>query len=178
MGDCIMDFRKAVGRRPLLQCGASVIVEKSAGEVLLEQRTDNGCRGYPGGTVELDEPAEDAAKRELYGETGLTALSLELFGVLSGAGTHHVCPNGDEASNADIVYICRRYTGRLAPQESEVSRLCFVDPENFPENISPSAAAGLKAYAGWRMGKRANSKGASLAGPGPAHKYMEAQGKA
>ena len=72
----IMDLRKIVGHRTLLQVGASVIVEDAQGRVLLQKRTDNHCWGYPGGSTELDERVEDAAARELLEETGLTANGL------------------------------------------------------------------------------------------------------
>lgn len=59
MSDYIMDLRKIVGHRPLLQVGASVIVEDEKGRILLQKRSDNHCWGYAGGSVELDETAED-----------------------------------------------------------------------------------------------------------------------
>ena len=55
MSDYIMDLRKIVGHRPLLQVGASVIVEDEAGRILLQKRSDNNCWGYASGSVELDE---------------------------------------------------------------------------------------------------------------------------
>ena len=73
MSNYILDLRKLVGHRPLLQVGASVIVEDAEGRILLQLRSDNLCWGYAGGSVELDEVVEDAAKRELLEETGLTA---------------------------------------------------------------------------------------------------------
>ena len=91
--------------------------------------------GYAGGSVELDEPVEDAAKRELFEETGLIAMELELFGVFSGKDTHYIYPNGDEVSNIDIVYICRKYTGSLICQEGEVDKLKFFKPNELPDNI-------------------------------------------
>lgn len=59
MSDYIMDLRKIVGHRPLLQVGASVIVEDEKGRILLQKRSDNHCWGYAGGSVELDETTED-----------------------------------------------------------------------------------------------------------------------
>lgn len=59
MSDYIMDLRKIVGHRPLLQVGGSVIVEDEKGRILLQKRSDNHCWGYAGGSVELDETAED-----------------------------------------------------------------------------------------------------------------------
>lgn len=135
MSSYIMDLRKIVGHRPLLQVGASVIVVDEENRVLLQLRSDNHCWGYAGGSVELDEPVEEAAKRELFEETGLIAQELELFGVFSGKDTHYVYPNGDEVSNIDIVYICRKYTGTLICQEGEVDKLKFFNPNELPDNI-------------------------------------------
>ena len=61
MSNYILDLRKIVGHRPLLQVGASVIVVNNRDEILLQLRTDNHCWGYCGGSVELDEKVEDAA---------------------------------------------------------------------------------------------------------------------
>lgn len=137
MSEYIMDLRKIVGHRPLLQVGASVIVENQLGEVLLQKRADNHCWGYSGGSVELDEVVEDAARRELFEETGLIAGKMELFGVFSGPDTHYIYPNGDEVSNVDIVFLCRDYSGNLICQEGEVEELRFYPSDALPENLSP-----------------------------------------
>ena len=42
MSDYIKTIRKKVGHDPVLQCGASVIVVNERGELLLQQRSDNG----------------------------------------------------------------------------------------------------------------------------------------
>ena len=136
MSEYILDLRKIVGHRPLLQVGASVIVENDQGKILLQKRADNHCWGYAGGSVELDESVEDAAKRELFEETGLIARELSLFGVFSGAEMHYVYPNGDEVSNVDIVYLCRDYAGTLRKQDCEVEQLGFFPADALPENIS------------------------------------------
>ena len=138
MSDYIMDLRKIVGHRPLLQVGASVIVVDSSDRVLLQFRSDHRCWGYSGGSVELDEVVEDAAKRELFEETGLIAGKLELFGVFSGPDTHNIYPNGDEVSNVDIVYICREYSGTLKCQIGEVEDLRFFALSEIPEHIFPA----------------------------------------
>ena len=133
----ILDLRKYVGHRPLIQVGASVIVEDSQGRILLQLRADNHCWGTCGGSIEPDERVEDAARRELFEETGLTAETLELFGVFSGPELHYVYPNGDEVSNIDIVFLCRSFTGELKPQAEEVEKLRFFSIEEIPENLSP-----------------------------------------
>ncbi len=143
MANYIMDLRKVVGHRPLLQVGASVIVEDSKGRILLQKRRDNHCWGYAGGSVELDEVVEEAAKRELFEETGLIAHTIELFGIFSGSDTHYTYPNGDEVSNVDIVFICKDYTGQLMMQESEVEDLDFFSFDSLPSEIFPPTARAL-----------------------------------
>ena len=142
----IQEMRKYVGRRAVIQCGASVIVENPSGEMLLQLRKDNGCWGYAGGSVEIDERVEDAAARELLEETGLTARKLELLGVFSGKGMHYIYPNGDEVSNIDIVYVCREYGGTLRANESEVTALKFFAPNQIPANITPPNRIAIDAY--------------------------------
>lgn len=146
----IMDLRKEVGHRPLLLVGASVIVEDEAGRILLERRSDNHCWGYAGGGVELDEDVEDAAKRELFEETGIIAEELELFGVFSGKDTHFIYPNGDEVSIIDIVYICKKFSGELKCQEDETEALGFFSIDELPENISPPIR---RAFEKWKQTK-------------------------
>ena len=151
MSNYIMDLRAVVGYRPLLQVGASVIVTDAQDRVLLQLRTDNHCWGYAGGSVELDEEVESAARRELQEETGLIAGELRLFGVFSGKDTHYIYPNGDEVSNVDIVYVCRNWTGTLKCQEGEVDALKFFDLRDIPENLSPPIRKPLMAWVRSRL---------------------------
>ena len=150
MSDYIMDLRKLVGHRPLLQVGASVIAEDAAGRVFLQRRTDNHMWGYAGGSVELDEVVEEAAARELYEETGLTADELQLFGLFSGPDTHYVYPNGDEVSNVDAVYVCRRFHGEAVAQPDEVEAMAWFLPDALPEKLSPPIRKPLLTWAAER----------------------------
>ena len=84
MSNYIKSLRQHLGHTPLLQVGASVIVINKAGQMLMQQRTDCGSWGYAGGSVELGESVEQTAERELFEETGLKALKLELLGIYSG----------------------------------------------------------------------------------------------
>lgn len=153
MSGYIMDLRKIVGHRPLLQVGAGIIVEDPQGRVLLQLRADNHCWGYCGGSMELDEQAEDTAKRELFEETGLIAEKLELFGVFSGPEYHYIYPNGDEVSNVDIVFLCRSYSGTLKCQEEEVEDLQFFAADALPENLSPPIRKPLMQWAKQKLGQ-------------------------
>ena len=137
MSDYIMDLRRIVGKRPLLQCAASVIIINEEGELLLGKRTDNQKWGYAGGSMNLGESVEDCARRELLEEMNLIADELEFFMINSGEETHYIYPNGDEVYNVEIVYLCRKYHGDMRPQESELSELRFFSPEQLPEVSEP-----------------------------------------
>ena len=126
-------------------CGASVIIYKDR-KILLQQRSDNKCWGYHGGHVELGEIVEEAARRELLEETGLTALSLELFGVFSGPELHYVYPDGNEIHIIDVVYLCNNFSGTLKHQESEVLELKWFAIAKIPENLSPPIKPALQKF--------------------------------
>lgn len=93
--------------------------------------------GYHGGQVELGEIVEEAAKREVLEETGLTVHSLKLFGVYSGPDLYHVYPDGNEAYIIDIVYSSDDFSGVIKRQESEVNDLRWFSMAELPENLSP-----------------------------------------
>ena len=151
MSEYILDLRKLVGHRPLLQLGASVLLEDERGRLLLQRRADCHLWGYHGGSVELDEVVEEAARRELWEETGLRAEKMELFGIFSGPELHFTYPNGDEVSNVDHVFLCTSYSGTLRPQLDEVEELRFFAWDELPEDTVSMNRPALRA---WRESKR------------------------
>ena len=97
--------------------------------------------------MEIDEPAEDCARRELLEEMGLTAQVLEFFCVNSGPEAHHIYPNGDEVSNFEIVYLCRDYVGEPQNTDGEMEELRFFAPEDIDlDMISPPIRPVLRRY--------------------------------
>ncbi|MBR6954821.1 MAG: NUDIX domain-containing protein [Clostridia bacterium] len=143
----IMELRKLVGHRTLIQCAASIICVDEQGRLLLGRRTDNHLWGYAGGSVEIDEPVEDCARREFKEETGLTAEELTFFCVNSGPETHYVYPNGDEVSNVEIIYLCRHFHGEVRPQASEIEELRWFSPDEISlDLISPPIRPVFKKY--------------------------------
>lgn len=65
------DLTQARGPRPSV---SAVIMERK--RILLQQRSDGGQWGLPGGSVELGERVTDALIREVKEETGLPATLL------------------------------------------------------------------------------------------------------
>jgi len=133
----ISDIRKKVSHMPLVIAFSVMLLQGKDGRFLLEERSDDGYWDFPGGSIEFNESAEDAAQRELYEETHLRAKSCTLFGVYSGPLTYYRYANGDVVSGVDVVYLCQEYEGEISPQEEEVKRLAWFDLSSFPDKMSP-----------------------------------------
>lgn len=141
------EMRRLVGHRTIIQCAASVIVIDGQGRLLLGKRSDDHTWGYSGGSVEIDERAEDCARRELLEEMGLATEELEFFCVNSGPEAHHIYPNGDEVSNFEIVYLCRKYAGEPRTTDGEMEELRFFAPEEIDlDMICPPIRPVLRRY--------------------------------
>ncbi|MCQ6267521.1 NUDIX hydrolase [Fictibacillus sp. WQ 8-8] len=129
----IMDLRKLIGSRPIVMTGACVLLLNAEGQLLLQHRKDNGLWGLPGGSLEPGETLEDAAKRELFEETGYSACSLELLHVFSGEEFYYQYPHGDEVYNVVAAYICTDYEGSTVIDGIEVQDVRFFDLNHLPE---------------------------------------------
>lgn len=147
----IMDLRACVGHRPLIQVGASVFIEDEQGRVLLQLRTDNRQWSFSAaGSMEPGEAPEETARRELLEETGLTAHTLELYGVYAGPEEHYFYPNGDEVYNVEFAYTCRDWSGTLVCQAGEVEDLRFFALDRLPDGLSQQAARRLEEWRRYR----------------------------
>lgn len=134
----ILDLRKieGIGHRPLMMVACAVFLFDRNEHVLLQKRADDHTWCVPGGSMELGETPEAAARREFLEETGLTLGDLKLISVLSGEDSHFTYPNGDEVYAVDINYVCYDYTGGLEKQEDEVLELKFFDTCDLPDTLN------------------------------------------
>ena len=148
----IMDLRAYVGHRPLIQVGSSVFLEDKQGRVLLQLRSDNRQWSFSAaGSMEPGEAPEETARRELLEETGLTAHTLELYGVYAGPEEHYFYPNGDEVYNVEFAYACRDWSGTPRCQEGEVEDLQFFALDGLPGGLSGQASRRLSDWARHRQ---------------------------
>lgn len=124
---------------PLLQDGASLILLDSDGNILVQQRMDNGKYGFSGGCQELGEELTDVAIRECYEETGLLLDKDKIIDIceVSGLSRSNTYPNGDVVVNNTALHIgyvvdC---TGSLCKdyESKEVSFRSLSFLENLPD---------------------------------------------
>ena len=136
MGDYIGDLRKFIGTRPIIMCGANVILINSQNEILLHHRTDRDWWGLPGGAMELGESLEETARREVFEEVGLECGDLKLFNVYSGVKQYYKYPDGNEVYNVTATYLCNNYTGKISVDSGEGRDARFFPLERIPSNLS------------------------------------------
>ncbi len=117
--------------------GVAAVISNGAGKILLQQRSDNGLWGLPGGSVEIGESVRDAIVREVREETGLTVEVLRLIGVYSDPRFQIVrYPDGNVVHYISTLFACRILAGTLQTCD-ETLDLRFFDPDHLPENLLP-----------------------------------------
>ncbi|MDL2345147.1 NUDIX domain-containing protein [Deinococcus sp. MIMF12] len=111
--------------------GAGVAVLQ-AGEVLLVRRGDNGHWDVPGGGAQVGEAPEQAARRELHEETGLTVGNLRPLGVFP---HRHTYPDGNVVDWETHVYVAD-FAGGEAQAGDDASELRWWPLERLPGEVS------------------------------------------
>lgn len=71
-------LRKLDDEQSIIFVGVGIILRDSNGKILIGKRTDNKTWSLPGGSLEIGETLEDAAKRETFEETGIKINKLKL----------------------------------------------------------------------------------------------------
>ena len=150
MNDYVKSMRKYIGHERLLLVGSGVLVYKN-GRILLQKRNDNGLWADHGGCVEIGETLEEAAKRELFEETGLIAKRLEFFNVYSGKEMMYTYPNGDKVYLIVTLWICEEFEGEMKPDTDEVSELKWFDIKKIPKEIPKTLKRPFKDFVKYIM---------------------------
>jgi 8-oxo-dGTP pyrophosphatase MutT (NUDIX family) len=147
-------LRALVGPRPLLCPCVRIVLERADGAVLLHARADfTGMWGWPGGHIEIGESAEQAARREVLEETGLSAEVLQAFGHASNPAVEVVTlPNGDVCHYQAVLFHCRAFQGELRADPIETPTLRWFDPASEPPPMMPHVRATWDAYRRHRAG--------------------------
>jgi 8-oxo-dGTP pyrophosphatase MutT (NUDIX family) len=104
------DPTRAIGIRPAV----SAVIFDRRGRLLLQQRSDGGQWGLPGGSVEIGESVREAVVREVLEETGLTVAARRLVGVYSSPSLQLVrYPDGNVWHYVSMCFECSVRSGAL-----------------------------------------------------------------
>ena len=135
MGPYLESIRSRVGSQCLLLPGVRAIILNDQGQVLLQRRTDMKCWGLPSGSVELDETALEALKREVCEETSLEVRRAEPMALYSGPSQRFKYPNGDEIQCFSVAFIVRDWVGEPKADGVEGSEVRFWPMDALPKNL-------------------------------------------
>jgi len=138
MSSYVRSMREKIGHDRLMFVGAGVFICRD-GRLLLQKRADNGFWADHGGSVEIGEVIEEAARREVLEETGLTLGKLEFLCLESGPHMLYTYPNGDQAYIISAIYLCEEFTGEPHCADGEASELRWFTREDAPseDEINP-----------------------------------------
>ena len=126
--------------------GVRAIIVNGAGEILLQRRTDMDVWGLPGGSVEPDETAFEALKREVAEETSLRVCEAEPMGLYCGPDQKFAYPNGDKVQCFAIAFVVRQWEGNPRADGIEGRNVCFFPLSNLPEDIAAIHRRTLQEY--------------------------------
>lgn len=113
----------------------SAVIWDGDGRVLLQQRSDSGQWGLPGGSVEIGESVTDAIAREVREETGLTVRVGRLIGVYSDPAFQIVrYPDGRVWHYVNVCFECQAIEGQLTTC-AETRALGHFDPRELPHTM-------------------------------------------
>ena len=142
----IEELREIIGNRPLILVGSVVVVIDAKGKILLQKRPE-GIWGLPGGLMELAESAEEAARREVFEETGIEIGQLQLVDVFSGKQYFRKLANGDEFYPVTIVYTSKDIKNNIIKIDGKESiDAGFFDRQELPELTSPLVRTLIEQY--------------------------------
>ncbi len=150
MGPYLEGIRSRIGSRRLLLPGVRAIILDADGRALLQRRTDLGCWGLPSGSVELEETAAEALRREVREETGLIVNHAEPMGLYSGPDQRFRYPNGDEIQCFSVAFIVRDWDGVPQADGVEGREVRFWRLEALPSDIVAIHARTLNDFEHYR----------------------------
>jgi ADP-ribose pyrophosphatase YjhB (NUDIX family) len=113
-------------------------VQNAQGELLLIERTDNGLWALPGGAQDIGESVVQAARREVYEETGIDVEITGLSGIYSDPRHVIAYDDGEVRQEFSLCFHARPVGGELR-SSSESKEARWVSPDSLQDlKIDPS----------------------------------------
>lgn len=128
-------MRSIIGHHMLLLAGANVIIARSDGHILLQQRTDSTW-GLTGGLPEPGESLELTAVREVKEETSIDIHSLNFLKIFSGQDYSFILHNRHEINVITALYFTDNWSGDLVNDAKEGLALEFFSASRLPSPMN------------------------------------------
>jgi 8-oxo-dGTP pyrophosphatase MutT (NUDIX family) len=148
-------FSSTVDAHTQVKAGVMVLIRDSEGRILMEQRSDCGLWGLPGGKIEPGESVAEAAIREVQEETGLSVRVIRLLGFYSEPeGRIVLYPNAPHTFHLVDVFLEAAIVSGNLTLSAESRELRFVAPHELPqiEEIVPPLRAPLQDFVDGKSG--------------------------
>src|SRR3989338_1037576 len=131
----IKEIQNLIGDKRLIVPTTVCAIIDAENRILLQQRSDGGKWGFPGGIMDLGETVTECMRREVLEETGLIVRGVELLGIYSGPQYYATYPSGDKTAPVQIVFITRDFSGKLRFDHESLD-LHFFSFGTLPESLS------------------------------------------
>src|SRR5258708_6031564 len=109
--------------------GVLCVVLNQDGEVLAQERRDDGNWCLPGGIMDPNEEIDRAAEREVFEETGVEVVAERIIGVYPNLTRY---PNGDVVMLLEFVVGCRLIAGEARVNDDESLAVGYFPPNAIP----------------------------------------------
>lgn len=101
------------------------IIRDSKGRVLLQQRSDYGDWGLPGGGMNPGETIQETMIREVIEETGLSIIDYEFYAVYSGPRMEYTYPDGNKV--VFVMFLFNSWTNYVEHLSEDGDTINFQD---------------------------------------------------
>jgi 8-oxo-dGTP pyrophosphatase MutT (NUDIX family) len=127
-----------VDRAISVRSSVSAVIFDRRGRLLLQQRSDGGQWGLPGGSVEIGESVTTAVRREILEETGLRVTPRRVVGIYSDPSIQIIrYPDGNVWHYVSVCFECTVQGGQLTLCD-ETLALQYFALQRLPATLLPN----------------------------------------
>ncbi|MDO4898554.1 MAG: NUDIX domain-containing protein [Rothia sp. (in: high G+C Gram-positive bacteria)] len=148
----IMKLRKKIGKELLWLSGATAVIQRDNGDILLVRRRDNGAWTPVTGIVDPGENPAITCLREAQEEAGV---KIEVVGFAQlKADPPQQFANGDRCQFLDHTFYCRYVSGEARVNDEESSQVRWVPVADLPKFCNERMLDRIDAALNWQSGAR------------------------
>ena len=130
-------LRSKLGNSLLLVPSVAAVIRDPQGRVLLQEKSAWEGWSLPAGAIEPGETPEQALRREVREETGLTVEPCEILGVFGGSQFRYKYANGDLVEYTVVLYRCDVLGKGTTPPDPETPSLRYFGAAELPRIVLP-----------------------------------------